>query len=144
MRCLDSSAQHHESGERLARALLDHRCHYRVPYGGQGQKVRLHIAKLASIAADLDLRIHAAVKKKQAITQSPLVTSSISGSTAMLEEGGCRKIGTSKVARANIWSRNDNFARLVCWQGFASSIHNENVGPGHRASYWQRRIPFQN
>src|SRR5437867_3834617 len=144
MRCLSSAAEHDESGERLGRAVFDHRDYYRVSYTRQGQKVCFDVAKFDAVTAELDLRIHAALKKKQAITKSALVASSISAPAAMLEKNGFREIGASKVARANIWPRDDNFASLVCWQSFASSVHNENVGPGHRASHWQRRRFFQN
>src|SRR2546430_6083865 len=144
MRCLRSAAEHDESGEGLGHAVFDHRDYYCVPYRRQGQKVCFDVAKFDAVAAELDLRIHAALKKKQAITKSALVASSISAPAAILEKDSCCEIGTPKVAKANIWPRDDNFASLVCRQSFASSIHNKNVGPGHRASHWQRRISFQN
>ena len=37
-------------------------------------------------------------------------------------KNGGREIRAPKVAGANIWSRDNNFASLVCWQNFASSI----------------------
>jgi hypothetical protein len=46
---------------------------------------------------------------------------------------GCRELGSPQVAWTNVWSRDDNFASLLCWQTFASVTHNENIGPGHRA-----------
>src|SRR5436190_1866582 len=144
MRCLRSAAEHDESGEGLSHAVFDHRDYYCVPYRRQGQKVCFDVAKFDAIPIQFDLLIHAALKKKQPITKSTLVAGAISVLAAMFKKGGCRKIGTSKIARTNIWPRDDNFASLVCRQSFASSIHNKNVGPGHRASHWQRRIFFQN
>src|SRR6266403_2192910 len=115
MRCLNSAAEHYKSGERLGRAVLNHRGYYCVPYRWQRQKVCFDIANFDAIAAELELRIHAALKKKQAITKSPLVAGPIGTPIAMLKEGGCRQLGPSKVAWANIWSRDCNLALLICW-----------------------------
>src|SRR5437660_12515250 len=107
MRCLNSTAEHYKSGERLGRAVLDHRCYYCVAYGGQCQKVCFDIANFDAVAAELELRIHAAFKKKQAITKSALVAGPISTPVGMLEEGGCRKVGLPQIAWADIRSRDD-------------------------------------
>src|SRR4030095_14251178 len=136
MRCLRLAAEHYESGERLGGAVLDHRCYDCVTYGGQRQKVCFDIAEFDAVAAELELRIHAALKKKKVTTKSALVASSISAPTAMLKEDGRREIGTPKIARANVWPRDDNFASLVCRQSHASVIRDENVGARHRASDW--------
>src|SRR5262249_10723810 len=113
-------------------------------YRRQGQKVCFNVAKFDAVAADLDLRIHATLKKKQIITKPALVAGSISAPTRMLKESRCRKIGTSEVARANIWPHNHNFASLVGWKIFPRSMQNKNIGPGHRTAHWQGRIFFQN
>src|SRR6266700_5121744 len=113
MRSLSSAAEHDDSGARLGRAVFDHRDYYCVSYARQGQKVCFDIAKFDAVAAELDLRIHAALEKKKVITKSALVASSISAPTAALTTDGRREIGTSKVARANIWPRDDDFASLV-------------------------------
>src|SRR5207245_1904153 len=59
------------------------------------------------------------------------------------KRGGCQ-VRTSKIARTNIRPCDDNFTSRVCWEGFASFIHNENVGARHRTSHRQGRIFFQN
>src|SRR5205823_10596766 len=142
MRSLSLAAEHYESGERLGRAVLNHGCYYCLSYRGQGQKVCFDIARFDAVTAELELRIHPALKKKETVMKPALVASSISASTEMIKEDGFGKVGASKITEANIRPRDDNFALLVCWQSFASSIHNENVGPRHRASHWQRRILF--
>src|SRR6267378_2377521 len=136
MRSLSLAAEHYKSGERLDRAVPNHRCYYCVPYRGQGSKICFDIARFDAVTAELELRIPATLKKKEGILKPALVASSISAPTAMLKEDGFRKVGTSKIARANVWPRDDNFALLVCRQSFASCIHNENVGPRHRVSHW--------
>src|ERR1043166_8397037 len=136
MRRLNSAAQHYESGERLGGAVLDHRCDYCVPYRGQRQKVCFDIANFDAIAADLELRIHATLEKKQVVTKSALVASPIGALIALLKKCRCRELGPPKVAWTNIWSRNDNFASLLCWQSFASVTHNKNIGPGRRTPDW--------
>src|SRR4029453_10102687 len=118
MRCFGLTAEHYESGERLGRAVLNHRCYNCVPYRGQGQKVRFDVAKFDAVTAELELRIHAALKKKKGTTNPALVAISISAPTAMVKEDGCRKIGTSKIAGTNICPRDDNSAYPVCWQSF--------------------------
>src|SRR4029453_7431688 len=107
MRRFNSAAKHYESGERLGRAVLNHWCDYCVPYRGQRQKVCFDIANFDSVAADLELRIHAALNKKQAIAKWALVPSPIGGPIALLKEGGCRELGPPQVAWTNIWSRDD-------------------------------------
>src|SRR6266403_2948531 len=114
MRCLNSAAEHYKSGERLGRAVLNHRGYYCVPYRGQRQKVCFDIAKFDAVTAELELRIHAALKKKEGILKPALVASSISAPSTMLKEDGFRKVGTSMIAMANVWPRDDNFALLVC------------------------------
>src|SRR4029077_341061 len=136
MRSLSLAAEHYESGERLGRAVLNHRCYDCISYRGQGQKVCFDIARFDAVTTELELRIHPALKKKQGIMKPALVASSISAAAAMIKEAACRKVGPFKIAETNIWPRDDNFALLVCWQSFASSIRNENVCPRHRASHW--------
>src|ERR1700757_2828938 len=114
MGCLNSAAEHHKSRERLSRAVLNHRGYYCVPYRRQRQKVCFDIANFDAVAAELELRIHAALKKKQAITDSAAVAGPIGTPMAMPKEGGCRELGPPKVAWANIWSRNNNLAKLIC------------------------------
>src|SRR5258707_9307444 len=115
MRCLNSAAEYHKSGQRLGGAVLNHRDYYCVPYRGQRQKVCFDIANFDAVAAELELRIHAPLKKKQAITKSPLVAGPIGTPIAMLKEGGCRELRPLNVAWANIWSRDNNLALLICW-----------------------------
>src|ERR1700738_2266428 len=100
MRPLSLAAEHYESGERLGRAVLNHRCYYCVSYRGQGQKVCFDIARFDAETAELELRIHAALEKKEGIMKPALVASSISAPTAMIKEDSCRKVGTSKIAEA--------------------------------------------
>src|SRR5205823_9159986 len=102
MRSLSLAAEHYESGERLGRAVLNHGCYYCLSYRGQGQKVCFDIARFDAVTAELELRIHPTLKKKEAITKLALVASSISASTAMIKEDSFGKVGTSKIAEANI------------------------------------------
>src|SRR4029450_13091798 len=139
MRCRTSAAKHYESGERLSGAVLNHRCYHCVPHRRQGHEVCFDVAEFDAVTAEFDLRIHTALKKKQVITKPTLVAGPISAPTAMLKEARRREIRTPKIARANVWPRDDNFASLVCRQSLASVIHNENVGPRHRAPDWERR-----
>src|SRR4026208_369023 len=136
MRRFNSAAKHYESGERLGRAVLNHWCDYCVPYRRQRQKVCFDITYFDAVAADLELRLRAAFKKKQATAKSALVAGPISAPITLLKECGCRELGPPQVAWTNIWSRDHNFASLVRWQSFARFTHNENIGPRRRAPHW--------
>src|SRR4030095_2363604 len=98
MRCLGLAAEHYESGERLGRAVLNHRCYNCVPYRGQGQKVRFDVAKFDAVTSDIDVRIQPALTKKKGEKRPPRLASWIRAPTLMAKKDGCRKIGTSKIA----------------------------------------------
>src|SRR4030095_16409305 len=98
MPCRNSPGEHYKSGERLGRTVLNHRCNYCVPHRWQRQKVCFDIANFDPVAAELELRIRAALKKKQLITKSALVAGPIGTLIATLKEGGCGELRPPKVA----------------------------------------------